>query len=67
MDDFKYHITKLKCLKSVFNFLERYANADLKISLYVCIHIKQYLENFAFLILKILKLFAPDVCKFHKK
>ena len=28
---------------------------------------KQYLENFAFLILKILELFAREVCKFLKK
>ena len=28
---------------------------------------KQYLENFAFLILRILELLAPEVCKFIKK
>ena len=28
---------------------------------------KQYPENFAFLILRILKLFAREVCKFLKK
>ena len=28
---------------------------------------KQYLENFAFLILRILELFAREVCKFLKK
>ena len=41
-----------------------YTNVDLKISLYVCVHIKQYPENFAFLILRNLKLFAREVCKF---
>ena len=28
---------------------------------------KQYPENFAFLILRILQLLAPEVCKFLKK
>ena len=28
---------------------------------------KQYPENFAFLILRILEFFAREVCKFHKK
>ena len=28
---------------------------------------KEYPENFSFLILRILKLFAPEVCKFLKK
>ena len=28
---------------------------------------KQYLENFAFLILRILELFSREVCKFLKK
>ena len=27
---------------------------------------KQYPENFAFLILRIVELFAREVCKFHK-
>ena len=42
------------------------ANADLKISLYVCVHIKTIHEHFAFLILRILELFAHEVCKFLK-
>ena len=37
------------------------------ISFYVCVHIKQYPENFAFFILKNLELFALEVCKFRKK
>ena len=40
---------------------QRYNNADLKISLYVCVHIKKYPENFAFLILRILEIFAREV------
>ena len=37
-------------------------------SLYMFVFIqKQYRENFAFLILKILELFAREVCKFIKK
>ena len=39
-----------------------YTNADLKISLYVRLY-KEYPENSALLILKILKLFACDVCE----
>ena len=35
--------------------------ADLKISLNVCVDKKQYPENFAFLILRILELFAREV------
>ena len=42
-------------------------NADLKIFPDVCVHIKQYTENFAFLILRILELFVPEVCKFLVK
>ena len=44
-----------------------YTNADLKISVYVCVLIKQYPENFTFLILGFRKLFACEVCKFLKK
>ena len=44
-----------------------YTNADLKISLDVCVHIKKYPENFAFSILRILELFAREVCNFFKK
>ena len=39
--------------------------ADLKISLYICLQIKTYFKNFAFLILRIIKLFALEVCKFQ--
>ena len=39
----------------------------MKISLYVCFYIKTIPENFAFLILRILELFAREVCKFLKK
>ena len=43
-------------------------NADLKISPYACVHIKiKNPENFAFLLLKILKLFARKVCILLKK
>ena len=41
----------------------RYTNADLKLSLYVCVHINQYPENFTFLILRILELLARKVKK----
>ena len=34
------------------------SNADLKISLYVCVHIKSIPENFTFLILRIFELFC---------
>ena len=40
-----------------------YTNADLKISLYVCAHIKQCPESFAILIPRIFELFAREVCK----
>ena len=46
---------------------KRYTNADLKISIYVLIFIKKYPENFAFLFLRILELFARKVCLFLKK
>ena len=37
-------------------------------SLYVIVFIKkQYSENFAFLILRVLELFTREVCKFLKK
>ena len=46
----------------------RYTNADLKISLYVCFHMKNNtLKSFALLILRILGLFAHEVCKFLEK
>ena len=41
--------------------LKRYANADLKISLYVWMQIKKYPGNFAFLIQRILGLFTREV------
>ena len=44
----------------------RYPSADLK-SPYIFVFIqKQYLANFAFLILRIIKLFTREVCKFLK-
>ena len=42
-------------------------NADLKIYLYVCAHIKTIAWNFVFWIQKIFKLFVREVCKFLKK
>ena len=36
-------------------------------SIYVCVHIIKYPENFAFLIVRFLELFAREVCKFLKK
>ena len=45
-----------------------YTNADLEISVYVFVYIKtKYPENFASFILRILDLFAREVCKFLKK
>ena len=44
-------------------------NANLKISLYVCVHTKIVTWQFGILniILRILVLFAREVCKFFKK
>ena len=39
----------------------------MKISVYISLYIKTISENFAFLILRILELFAREVCKFLKK
>ena len=44
-----------------------YTNADLKISSYVYSLKKQNTQHFKLLILRILKLFAREVCKFLKK
>ena len=44
-----------------------YTNADLKIFQYICVHVKQCPENFAFLILRTLELFAHEVYEFPKK
>ena len=44
---------------------ERYTNADLKISIHVCV-LKQYPENVAFLIL-IPELFSRQILKFFKE
>ena len=44
-----------------------YTNADLKISLYVRVHVKTHPQNFAFLILRFLELFTREICKFLKK
>ena len=47
---------------------QKYTNAALKVSLYACVYIKKYPENFAFLILRLrIQLFAGKVCKFFKK
>ena len=40
---------------------------NLEFSQYVYVHIKPTSENFTFLILRNLKLFAREVCKFLKK
>ena len=45
----------------------KYTNTDLKISLYDLVHIKQYTENFALLMLGILELFTREICIFLKK
>ena len=55
------------CLTNCYILFVKDTHADLKISLYVCDHIKTIPENFAFLILRILKLCAREVCKFLKK
>ena len=44
----------------------RYTNPDFKISLYVCVHIKTTSWNFAFYILRILKLFPVRFVNFLK-
>ena len=44
----------------------RYTNPDFKISLYVRVHIKRTFWNFAFYILRILKLFPVKFVKFLK-
>ena len=41
------------------NTSRQYINADLKISLYDCVYIKQYFENFAFLILILFSSYLP--------
>ena len=43
-----------------------YTNEDLKISLYVQIHLISYLENLAFLLLINFELFNREVCVFLK-
>ena len=45
----------------------RYINADLKIPLHVCIHIKTIPRKFRILNRRILELFAREVRKFPKK
>ena len=52
---------------SPYFFVDIYTNADSKISLMFVYIKKQYPENFAFLILRILTLFARKACKFPKK
>ena len=52
---------------AIQNLLLKYTNADLKISLYVCVHLKTIPENFAFLILRILQLFSREVCETFQK
>ena len=46
---------------------QRYTNSDLKIYLYVCVHIKTIPWKFRFLNPENPKLFACEVCKFLKK
>ena len=41
----------------------KYVNADLKISLYVCVHIKMIPLKCRILILRIIELFRRRVCK----
>ena len=48
-------------------YIKGNTNADLKASLFVCVHMKTYPENFAFSILRILELFASEVCKILKR
>ena len=47
-------------------FFQRYPNVDNKASLHGRVYIKKYTESFAFFILRILKLFTREVCKFVK-
>ena len=51
-----------KCLHIIL----RYTNPDFKISLYICVHIKTTSWNFAFYILRILKLFPVKFANFLK-
>ena len=44
-----------------------YTNADLEISIYVCVHAKTIPRKFRILIQRILELFAREVYKFLKK
>ena len=46
--------------------IERYTDADLKISLFLWIHLKLYVENFSFIFLINLELFTRKVCVFLK-
>ena len=46
---------------------ERYTNTDLKISLDVCVYMKQYPKKFVFWILRIFELFVRKVCKFFSE
>ena len=62
-----YHCHNTYIKKSNSCYIKHHNNVDLKIYLYACVHKKQYLEKFVFLILKILELFAREVCKFFKK
>ena len=58
---------KMKEIKSMTKVLKGTLMQILKSpNMFVCIQ-KQYLENFAFLILKILELFTREYCKFLKK
>ena len=44
-----------------------HTNADLKISLYVCVHMKTVPWKFRIRTLRIFELFAREVCKFLTK
>ena len=54
---FYYYNTNIFIISDLLTSSSRYTNADLKISLYVRIHLKSYLQNFAFFILINLALF----------
>ena len=47
--------------------MKTYTNADLKISLDLCIHMKEYPESFTFWIQTILELFTREIYRFNKK
>ena len=63
------HLNSVICYeKSSINYqckpFQRHTNAHLESSLYVCLHIKTIRGKFRFLILRIIEIFAREVCKF---